>query len=297
MGAEAEDMSQKGDIVNLERIKKLKNKELRVLVESFYDMQKLRIALGNRIRQYGKAGLLESVDPYPALERIREGEKELEGQIPSVVKQHPLWDMWFSGVKGIGPDMAAGVIAWRDDIGKADTISAFWKYHGLSPTQTKREKGQKLDHNPKAKTHVWKVGVQLLKAQGIYAEIYYRAKARYERRDDIRKKHEHIVGYKKKNGKYVMKNGEKVPKYEAEGGMKSYKLHIHNMAMRKMIKQFLADTWVMWRTVEGLPVSEPYIFSLAAQEKGIAHEHYELPKNDKQVKAEEKERLKELLRK
>ena len=269
-----EEEIKKRDIINLERIKALKNKELRILVESFYDMQKLRIAMGNRVRQYGKAGLLTDIDPTPALEQIKEGEKELERQITDVVKQHPLWGEWFAGVKGIGPVMAAGLIAWRDDISKADTISAFWKYHGLAPSQSKRKRGEKLDYNPKAKTHAWKIGMQLLKSKGKYSDIYYISKTKYEQRHDIKDMHE--TGY-------------------ARGGMKSYKLHIHYMALRKMIKQFLADTWVMWRTVEGLPVTKPYIFSEIAKEKGIAHEHYELPKTDKQIKDEEEERTKDLL--
>lgn len=263
--------------VDIERLKGLKNRELRILVESFYDMQKLRIAMGGRIYAYSKAGLLDYIDPGPSLAKLKEAEKELEKEITSVVMKHPLWDAWFKDVKGIGPIMAAGIIAWRDDISKSDTISAFWKYHGLAPGQG-RHKGEKLDYNPKAKTLAWKVGVQLLKAKGHYTDIYYSAKLAYEQRVDIKGKHEHIIGY-------VTKNGKKEPKYEAEGGPKSYKLHIHYMALRKMIKRFLADTWVMWRRIEGLPVTEPYIFSERAKEKGIAHEHYEQPKTDKELEA------------
>ena len=264
---------------DIERLKSLKNKELRILVESFYDMQKLRIAMGSRIFAYGKAGLLEDINPEPSFAKLKEAEHELEKEIADVVVNHPLWGAWFKDVKGIGKIMAAGLIAWRDDIGKADTISAFWKYHGLAPSQSKRHKGVKLDYNPKAKTHAWKCGMQLLKAKGHYTDIYYESKAKYEARDDIKERHEHIVGY-------VIRNGKKVPKYEAEGGMKSYKLHIHYMALRKMIKRFLADTWVMWRRIEGLPVTDPYIFGEAAKQKGIAHEHYVVPKTDKQTEEE-----------
>lgn len=264
---------------DIERLRKLKNRELRILVESFYDMQKLRIAMGNRIHAYGKAGLLEYIDPEPALGKLKEAEKELEQEITEVVTKHPLWDAWFKGVKGIGPIMAAGIIAWRDDINKADTISAFWKYHGLAPGQG-RKKGEKVDYNPKAKTHAYKVGMQLLKAKGHYAEIYYLARAKYEEREDIKAMHENAIDEETKNGK-------KVKKYEARGGPKSYKLHIHYMALRKMIKRFYGDTWVMWRTVEGYEVTRPYIFSKAAKQKGIAHEHYELPRTDKQIAEEE----------
>ena len=268
---------------DIERLKTLKNKELRILVESFYDMQKLRIGMTNRVFAYDKAGLLEDINPQPSLAKLKEAERELEKEITGVVINHPLWNVWFKDVKGIGKIMAAGLIAWRDDINKAGTISAFWKYHGLAPSQSKRHKGEKLDYNPKAKTHAWKCGMQLLKAKGHYTDIYYDSKAKYEARKDIKEKHEHIIGY-------VVRNGKKVEKYEAEGGMKSYKLHIHYMALRKMIKRFLADTWVAWRRIEGLSISDPYIFSEAAKQKGIAHEHYEVPKTDKEIEvAVEKE--------
>lgn len=34
--------------------------------------------------------------------------------------------------------------------------------------------------------------------------------------------------------------------------------HKHMMAKRYAIKMFLSDLWIAWRTIEGLPVSEPY---------------------------------------
>lgn len=34
--------------------------------------------------------------------------------------------------------------------------------------------------------------------------------------------------------------------------------HKHNMAMRYMIKQFVRDLWIKWRTLEGYDIGEPY---------------------------------------
>lgn len=36
------------------------------------------------------------------------------------------------------------------------------------------------------------------------------------------------------------------------------KLHKHNMANRYMVKIFLQDLWLKWRAVEGLPITPPY---------------------------------------
>jgi hypothetical protein len=43
--------------------------------------------------------------------------------------------------------------------------------------------------------------------------------------------------------------------------------HRHNMAMRYMIKRFLCDLYVHWRTLEGLPVSLEY------HEGKLGHKH------------------------
>ena len=56
-----------------------------------------------------------------------------------------------------------------------------------------------------------------------------------------------------------------------EGGEKSWKDetkgHRDNAARRYMIKMFLKDLYVVWRTVEGLPVRAPY------QEEYLGHKH------------------------
>jgi len=43
--------------------------------------------------------------------------------------------------------------------------------------------------------------------------------------------------------------------------------HINNRARRKMVKQFIADLWVKWRKLEGLPVSEPYAVAILGHQK------------------------------
>ena len=43
--------------------------------------------------------------------------------------------------------------------------------------------------------------------------------------------------------------------------------HVHNRALRKMIKLFLACLWKVWREAEGLPIRPPYIL-----EHGHTHE-------------------------
>lgn len=35
--------------------------------------------------------------------------------------------------------------------------------------------------------------------------------------------------------------------------------HLDMMAIRKMLKRFLAALWLVWREAEGLPIREPYV--------------------------------------
>ena len=59
------------------------------------------------------------------------------------------------------------------------------------------------------------------------------------------------------------RNGKK---YEPEGVISEG--HVHNRALRKMIKLFLAHLWQVWRQAEGLPVPEPYALA------ELGHSHY-----------------------
>lgn len=49
--------------------------------------------------------------------------------------------------------------------------------------------------------------------------------------------------------------------------MSSEPLHRKNMAIRYMVKVFLKDLWVAWRTLEGLPVTPDY----AEAKLGLKH--------------------------
>lgn len=254
-------------------LKTLKCKDLRLLIEIFYDTQKLRIATENRLRSYQQAGASMHDSIKNLAIELKDRENELEKEIKYEVGLHPVWGGWLKDVKGIGPMMAGGLITIIDDIERFATISKLWRYCGLAPNE-RRKVGEKLRYNPHAKVLAWKIASQFLKARGRYADIYYEAKVRYEGRGDIYEAHHTDIGGGVK-GK---------PQYQALGGPKSYKLHIHQMAMRRMVKRFLADTWVMWRQIEGLPITEPYIFSDAAKQKGIAHQHYVPPANDAAAK-------------
>lgn len=213
----------------------LKHPALRILVETYYDFQKLRMATASRLNLYGRFEMLDA-DQYLELseqvEDLVRSEARLQKLIKKEIKDIPVWNEYLAGIKGIGPVMAGDIIAWIDDVGKFDTISKLWAFSVGKPGE-KREKGKKIRYNPHLKTLMWKIGKQLLMANNdVYRKVYENAKKTYESREDIKKAHE---------------------------GKKGYKLHIHLMSMRKMEKMFLSHLWVAWREIDGLPTSKPYV--------------------------------------
>jgi hypothetical protein len=233
---------------------RLKHPRLRILVESYYDMQTLRMATESRLRIYEKFNMVTPIQAATiqgVISDLKQEEKKYENMVADEVKSIPIFT-WLEGVRGIGPMMAAGLIAWIDDISRFDTVSKLWAYAVGKPGE-RRERGKKGGWNPRLKTHCWKVGMQILKAHskkrgvhGVYSDFYDRSKQEYLAREDIKAMHD--------SGK-------------ARGGKKSYKIHIHQMALRRMIKLFLSHLWETWRKAEGLSIREPYVVGVLGHEK------------------------------
>jgi len=147
------------------------------------------------------------------------------------------WD-WMTSIRGMGEGgLAAQLLAQIDDIGKFDTVSKLWRFAGLAVIDGKRETnkpGEKSHFNARLKSICWLISDQFVKQNTpLYRDIYDQEKAR------LRRLHpEKIVT----NGKTQYNDG-----------------HIDNMARRKTVKIFLQHLWVIWRKLEGLPISEPYV--------------------------------------
>jgi len=280
---------------------------IRNLVRGFYDVQKLRISTGNRIvaNFHAKLGRepgqkLEEMDPESKKildqlvqeaklittaiaeknskpgtvikkhEGIIDDEIEYElvidylvlleteeryaKTIEKAVKQFPIWQHFLSGVKGCGPLMAAVIISELDPH-KARHVSSFWKYAGLDVTNGEGRSRRKehlveveyvnksgelttrksITFNPFLKTKLIGVlGTSFLRSKSPYSEIFYDYRARLENHPQ---------------------HNNKTP------------MHRKNMAIRYMVKMFLKDLWVAWRTLEGLPVTTDY----AEAKLGLKH--------------------------
>lgn len=189
----------------------------------------------------------------------------------------PIWDAMTS-IRGLGEGgLAAQLLAQIDDIGKFATISKLWRFSGnglfeywhdghkvMAPrvgykwtTQDGKRIKKRIEPKPKdgwslktisdrrlegwhspfnatLRSITYLIGDQFIRQQTpAYVELYYREK------DELRTAH---PDKSKLNGRWMHNDG-----------------HIHNMARRKAVKIFLQHLWLVWRSLEGLPVSRPYV--------------------------------------
>jgi hypothetical protein len=211
----------------------------------------------------------------------RRNEKQVEKMLRQILDRFRIWREWLSKVKGIGEISAAWLIG-SIDIEAADTVSKIWQYAGLNPGLVRGKKrvpvkDYKAEHGEvcgiirqdgkdkdyivltntlirgdrstpgfilpyNKKLRVVLMGIlapSFIKAKSEYAlNFYYPMKARLEQETNPIDS----VGTKD-DGK---------PWCEVSKG------HRDMAAKRYMIKNFLKDFYVAWRTIEGLPVRVPY---------------------------------------
>jgi len=166
---------------------------------------------------------------------LLETEKQLAKRLDGWSKHHPIRIHFLSRIRGLGPILSSGLIAWLNPVSRFSNISKIWKYCGMAPGQ-KRKHGEKLGYNPRLKTFMWKIASSFEKQnpeKSRYRRLYEEKKQYYLNREDLRKAIEH--------------------------GEKGAKLHVRLMAMRYTVKRFLADLWIEWRRLEQLPITKPYV--------------------------------------
>lgn len=205
----------------------------------------------------GELALIESY------ERQLEAELIHEKAILDELSREPIYANYLAGIRGCGTLMS-GVILSEIDIHKCNSISALWAYAGLDVVVSQNDKGETLEegrsrkkHHLKAKTYtnregetVDTVGITFnpflkTKLIGVLGSSFIKLGGHYRKIYD---------GYKHRL--------ENHPKHKDKT-----KGHRHNMAVRYMIKEFLADLWTEWRKIEGLPVRSRY----NEEKLGIVH--------------------------
>lgn len=275
----------------------MNNSSIRTMVRGSYDLQKLRIQIGNRIVGNYKSKLGQSpsmpeselgAEEKKILDKLRlnyrritdgvadklPSQKKFEGdelissytelcllnqyfdleakeakhfrQLEKALEEYPVYTGFLKKVKGCGAAMS-GVIISEIDIHKAKYASSLWAYAGLDVANDGRGRSKRKEHlieqsyiDSEGKEQK-KMGVTFkpflkTKLVGVLASSFLRCKSPYS------------------EAYYNYKNRLKTdPRHEEKSDG-----HIHNMSIRRMIKIFLIDLYVNWRSLEGLQVNPPY---------------------------------------
>jgi len=179
--------------------------EARYLVDAYYTMQKQRIRAAHQARTSAEDG-----EPHLVIDWFLDRSRRLEGQVRSALDVYSANDpdgAWLRGVVGIGPVIAAGLLAHlsfeiTDHVesctpakraksrGRCDctgmkriqTVGHWWRFAGLDPTVVWK-KSEKRPWNASLKTLCWKAGESFKKNSGregcFYGRIY-RERKQYE---------------------------------------------------------------------------------------------------------------------
>jgi len=237
----------------------MQKEELRALVRTMYDMQDMRIRMGNRkmmkrdhtSQEDNGTKRPKSRDSKVAL-KITESfeyselaEDRLKNAIGEEIKNYPIYELFLKNVKGCGPLMSAVIIS-EIDITKAPYRSCIWQFAGMNPGLVKGRKNvngaivqseEMVRGDKKTKGFVSPYNSFLkTKLLGVLADCMIKSKSEYTK---------FYYDYKNR-----LENEEK---WKDES-----KMHRDKASKRYMIKMFLGDLYCRWRELEGLEVRCPY---------------------------------------
>lgn len=165
-------------------------------------------------------GLLQS--PYKAEAKAMD----------SIVKALPVWE-WAEGVRGIGSNILAQIIAETGDLSKYANPAKVWKRMGLALVRGHRQQFWSATRAGFTRSE----NVQMAEEMGYVA----RRRALMAVTGDciIRAKNPHYGAIYREYKKRKLKE---LPPKE-----KGRKMHAHKMALRYIEKRFLLDLWKAWR--------------------------------------------------
>jgi hypothetical protein len=281
---------------------------IKVMVRGAYDIQKLRIQMGNRIVANWKAklgqapgateGALDAAEKS-LLDNLRESYKKLAdgvatlprqstfkgdelistytelvlidqyiglekqeatqfSRLGTVLKDFPIYNEFLVNVYGVGPAMA-GVILSEINIHAAQYPSSLWMYAGLDVAGDGRGRSRRKEHLVES-TYIDADGVEQ-KKNGISFNPFLKTKLVGVLGSSFIKQSATKCQYRKIYDDYKHRL-ENSPAHADKS-----KGHRHNMAVRYAVKRFLADLYVAWRKLEGLPVANEY----SVDKLGIVH--------------------------
>lgn len=110
--------------------------EARVLIDLYYSIQDYRKSIDNQCRSMDQG--MDGGDSHQALDfmasQIDTMERNAVAFLQTYVTSHVMWP-WLSAVDGIGPILAAGLVAYLGHRPVPATVGKWNRYAGLDPTQ------------------------------------------------------------------------------------------------------------------------------------------------------------------
>lgn len=225
--------------------------------------------------------------PVPILGRTyrrhSDAERDLRRAMLTALADHPAWP-WLSRVKGIGPTLAARLLA-RLDVLKAPSPSSFWSYCGLAtvpgieyrcgacglrssfPTRY-RVRGP---HNDPDTGQRCPGQLEAIRGPDDGVRVAQPKPAAGERAcyDQLAKKICYLIGVS------FLRSGSAYERYYRRERAKMQRERpgwsdgrLHFASLRKTEKLFLAHLWVVWRDALSLPTTTPYAHAV------LHHEDY-----------------------
>ena len=217
----------------LESSKSMTVDQARFLVDTYYQIQDARIRAAAQVRS-----LVSSEEPHSLLDWVGDVNAELENKIKRTLEiyaKHNRVGQWSLSITGIGPVIAAGLLA-HIDITRAPTVGHIWRYAGQDPTCI-WEKGQKRPWNASLKTLCWKIGESFVKVSGNKRDIYGQYYLQRKEQEIIKNEN---LEFKDQADVKVKKVGKSTEAYKSYSIGKLPKGHIHARAKRYAVKLFLS---------------------------------------------------------
>ena len=114
--------------------------EIKHVVTTYYEIQDFRKAASNMVHAQRKEN-----HPHELVEWVRDSqnhnEKAIRGALKVYAENNPT-GQWLLSIHGIGPVIAAGLLA-HIDITKAPTVGNVWSFAGLDPSADSGRRGRK----------------------------------------------------------------------------------------------------------------------------------------------------------
>lgn len=219
---------------------------LKAMVDDRSQLMKLKNKINNQLLAYkrGTDFPRESTVSFleeqliPVKKQLSRQDREIEAHMKQM--DNPLISAALS-VVGVGPITIAHCLVYID-LEKARHASSLWSYTGLDkPAHARYEKGVAGGGNKTLRTILYTLAESQMKnKKAPYRIVYDQVKTRLE-----------------KSEKLVMSYGTDGKKKECM--WKDTKpSHRHGAALRAIMKHFLADYWMVGRTLAGLPTSALY---------------------------------------